>query len=213
MVGMKDKTVYIKGKWISFSREQIDQTYNLNERKNGSKFKKLVKEPNFQKIVDLLNDGKGKWNATRKNPHESITRGLLTEQTKVWFYFICSVIVPTKHLSVVREKEAVLLYVILKGYKFSVGKIIENSILSYYRGGYKGLVPHPSLITRLCILGGVEGDWEEEENFHITSPLTLTGITQGPNNKGREREAEIERENRDDVDIHQIQIESEAPEQ
>ena len=47
MVGMKDKIVYIIGKWISFSREQIDQTYNLNEMENGSKFKKLVKEPDF----------------------------------------------------------------------------------------------------------------------------------------------------------------------
>ena len=89
MVGMKDKIVYVKGKLISFSREQIDQTYNLNERKNGSKFKKLVKETNFQKIVDLLPEGKGKWNTTRKNPHESIARGVLTEQAKVWFYFIC----------------------------------------------------------------------------------------------------------------------------
>ena len=51
-----------------------------------------------------------------------------------------------------------LLSAILKGYKFSVGKIIENSIMSYYRGGYKGLVPHLTLITRLCILGGVERD-------------------------------------------------------
>ena len=59
-MGMKDKPVYVMGKWISFSREQIDQTYNLHERKNGSKFKKLVKEPDFQKIVDLLTDGKGK---------------------------------------------------------------------------------------------------------------------------------------------------------
>ena len=75
MVGMNDKIIYIRGKWISFSREHIDQTYNLNERKNGSKFKKLVEEPDFQKIVDLLTDGKGKCNATRKNPHESITWG------------------------------------------------------------------------------------------------------------------------------------------
>ena len=29
MVGVKDKTVYIRGRWISFSREQIDHTYNL----------------------------------------------------------------------------------------------------------------------------------------------------------------------------------------
>ena len=154
--------MYVRNKWISFSREEIDKTYNLNERKNGSKFKRLVKEPNFQKIVDLLTDGKGKWNAARKNPHESIMRGSLTEQAKVWFYFLCSVILPSKHLSTVRENEVVLFYAILNGYNFSVGKIIENSILSYYKGSYKGLVPHPTLINKLCILGGVEGDWEEE---------------------------------------------------
>ena len=60
MVGMKEKIAYVRGKWISFSREKIDQALNLNERKNGSKFKKLVKEPNFQKVVDLLTDGKRK---------------------------------------------------------------------------------------------------------------------------------------------------------
>ena len=122
--------------------------------KNGSKFKRQVKAPDYQKIVDLLTDGKGKWNATRKNPHESIARGALTRPAKFWFYFLCSVMMPSKHLCTVMEKEAVLLYVILKGHKFSVGKIIENSIMSYYRGGYKGLIPHPALISRLCLLGG-----------------------------------------------------------
>ena len=99
-----------------------------------------------------------------KNPHESIARGALTKLAKVWFYFLCSVILPSKNLCTIKEKEAVLLYAILKGYKFNVGKIIENSILSYYRGGYKGLIPHQALISRLCILGSVQGDWEEEEN-------------------------------------------------
>ena len=89
IVGMKDKTVYFKNKWISFNGEQIYQTYNQNERKNGSKFKTLVKELDFQKIVGFLTYGKGKWNATKKNPHESITRGSLTEQAKVLFYFLC----------------------------------------------------------------------------------------------------------------------------
>ena len=109
-------------------------------------------------MVDLLTDGKGKWNSIRKNPHESIARGSLTEEAKVWFYFICSVILPSKHLGTVREKEVILLYAILKGYKFSVGKIIDNSIMSYFRSNYRGLIPHPATITRLCILGGVEGD-------------------------------------------------------
>ena len=44
MVGLKENTVYVRGQWISFSREKIDETFNLKERKNGSKFKRLVKE-------------------------------------------------------------------------------------------------------------------------------------------------------------------------
>ena len=35
-----------------------------------------------------------------------------------------------------------------------VKEFYTNSILSYYRGRYRGLVPHPALITRLCILRG-----------------------------------------------------------
>ena len=155
-----------------------------------------MKEPDYHKIVELLTYGKGKWNSTRKNPHESIARGSLTEEAKVWFYFICSVFLPSKHLNTVREKEAILLYAILKGYKFSVGKIIENSILSYFKGCYRGLIPHPTTITRLCILGGVKGDWEEEERCPKASPLTLTRVTKGPKNRGKEKEAETEKRRR-----------------
>ena len=47
MLGVKDKTCYVKGKLISFSREKIDETFNLNKRKNSSKFKRLLKEPDY----------------------------------------------------------------------------------------------------------------------------------------------------------------------
>ena len=212
MVRMKDKTIYIIGKWISFSKEQINHTYNLQEKNNGSKFKRLMEAPNYQKIIDLLTDGKGKWNATMKNPHESIARGALTEPAKVLFYFLCSIMMSSKHLCTVRAKEVVLLYAILKGCKFSVGKIIENSILSYYRGGYKGLIPHLTLISRLYILGGVQGDWEEEENCPKTSPLTLIAITKGPKNINKGRQVEAIMEEEEPAEIQQPQPEGEAPE-
>ena len=160
----------------------------------------------------MLTEGKGKWNSTRKNFHESMVRGSLTEEVKVWFYFICSVILLYKHLSTVREKEVVLLYAILKGYKFRVGKKRKNSIFSYYRGSYRGLVSHPALITRLCILRGVEGDWEEEETCPKVAPLTLTAIIKRPKNRGKEKEVEGEKEEGDNIDIEQVQFESPAQE-
>ena len=78
MVGVKGKKVCARGKWISFSRETINEMFNMKVKKDGSKFKKMLKEPKYQKIVDLLIGGKGKWKATSKTPHESITRGSLT---------------------------------------------------------------------------------------------------------------------------------------
>ena len=104
---------------------------------------------------------------------------------------------PSKHLSIVRKEEAVLLYAILKGYKMDVGKIIEKSIYNYYCSNYRGLIPHPSTITRLCILGRVDFDREKEEICSKTSPLILTAITKPPSNKGKEKVQEIEEGSKD----------------
>ena len=64
--------------------------------------------------------------------------------------------------------------------------------MNYYRSNYKGLIPHPATITKLCIQGGVKGTWEEEERCPRTSPLTLTSITKPPDNKGKKLMKEIE---------------------
>ena len=47
MVGVREKTIYVRGEWIFFSREKINRIFNLNEQKDGSKFKKLLKEPEY----------------------------------------------------------------------------------------------------------------------------------------------------------------------
>ena len=151
MVESKGKKVYVRGKWI-----------DLKVQKDGSKFKRLLKEPKYQKIVDLLTAEKGKWKATKKTLYESISRGDLIEEAKVWFYFISSIILPSKHLSTVRRNEAIILYALLKGYKINVGKIIENFILSYFRSKCRGLIPHLAKITNLCFLRGVEEEWGKE---------------------------------------------------
>ena len=177
MVGIREDSVYVRGVWVTFGHKRINKVLQLKELKDGSKFKKLVENPNHGKIIDLLTAGQGKWEATKKNPHQTINRGSLTEEAKVWFYFIASVILPTKHLCSVREQEAIILYALLKGYKMNVGRIIEGSIRGYHLSTKRGLIPHPTTITRLCILARVKGSWEEEETCPKVTPLTLTGVT------------------------------------
>ena len=194
MVEDEGKKVYVRGKWIDFSKEKINGLFNLKVPKDGSKFKTLLKEPQYQKIMDLLIVEKGKWKATKKTFYESIAKGDLPKEAEVWFYFISSVLFPSKHLHTVRRNEAILLYTLLKGYKINVGKIIENYILSYSKSKCRGFIPHPATITSLCLLRGVEKEWGKEETYPKASPLTLTGVTKGPKNKGNEKEIEVEEE-------------------
>ena len=85
----------------------------------------------------------------------------------------------------------------LRGYKINVVKIIEKFILGYSERKCRGVIPHPAIITRLCIQGGVDEEWGTEDTYPGASPLTLTDITKGPKNrgKGKEKETEEEKEN------------------
>ena len=189
---MREGSVYVRGVWVNFRHKRINEVFQLKELEHGSKFKKLVENPDHGKIIDLLTVGQGKWEATKKNSHHAINRGSLIEEAKVWFYFIAFVIIPTKHLCSVREQEAIILYALLKGYKMNVGGLIENSIRGYHLSNKRGLIPHLATITRLCILARVQGSWEEEETCPKVSPLTLTGVTKGPRNKKQKGIIEVE---------------------
>ena len=200
MVGIREDTVFVRGVWVPFGDKSINEMFKLKELKHGSKFKKFVENPNHEKIIDLLTTGQGKWEATKKNPHYAINRGSLTKEAKVWFYFLSSVILPTKHLCVVREHEAIILYALLKGYKMNVRGLIEGSIRGYHLSNKRGLILHPTTINRLCIFVGVRGSWDEEETCPKVSPRTLTGVTKGPRNKKKQRMVEIEEKHAEDND-------------
>ena len=65
----------------------------------------------------------------------------------------------------------------------NVGGLIEGSIRGYHLSNKRGLIPHPTTISRLCIFAGVRVSWDEEETCPKASPLTLTGVTKEPRNK------------------------------
>ena len=182
LVGRKENSVYVRGIWVPYGAKTINEMYGMEGQKNGSKFKKLMNNPNHDKMARKLTDGKGQWKK-EKGEQKTLSRGDLIEEVKVWFYFLASVMVPTKHVCTLREQEAVLLYAILKGYKIDAGTVIENSIIRYHEGNKRGLIPHPATITRLCIRASVKGSWEEEEECPKVSPLTLTGVSKGLRNQ------------------------------
>ena len=186
LVGRKDNTVFVRGVWVPYGAKAINEAYGMAGHKHGSKFKKLLENPDFEKIAKKLTDGRAQLRQEKGGP-KTLNSGSLTEEAKVWFYFLASVLVPIRHLSTVREQEAIMLYAILKGYKINIGTIIENSIMRYHEGNKRGLIPHPVTITILCLKAGVKGVWEEEEEVPLTSPLLLTGVSKGPRNQKKKR--------------------------
>ena len=79
-----------------------------------------------------------------------------------------------------RQDHTLLIYALVKVLELKVGKIIQESILEYGKSNFSGNIPHPSLITLLCIKAGVKFREVEEERCHKASPLTLTRITKTP---------------------------------
>ena len=47
MVEEKGKKVYVREKWIDFIKEKINGLFNLKVQKDGSKFKRLLNEPEY----------------------------------------------------------------------------------------------------------------------------------------------------------------------
>ena len=74
-----------------------------------------------------------------------------------------------------RQDRALLLYALVKGYSLNVGKIMEHSIINYVENNFSGNIPHSTLITLLCIKGGVTCS-ETKEKCLKASLLTLTGV-------------------------------------
>ena len=120
-----------------------------------------------------MKNGLGQWKRTKTIHNAYIDRGDLTEANKVWFYFFNSVLTPSKHVSTMRQDRAILLYALVKRCCLNVGKIVEQSILDYEENSFSGNIPHPALITLLCIKGGVTFS-EIEEKCLRAFPLTLT---------------------------------------
>ena len=144
---------------MPFNGSTINILFGLNDD-DSKEFKALYREPNYENILEDLVGGSVAWTRNANQEVMSFLRTGLMEIAKTWFYFVSYKLVPSKHLSIVRRDKALLTYAIVTCYKFNVGKVIENSILM---SEYHKAITHPSLITKLCEIVGVQIGENEEK--------------------------------------------------
>ena len=68
MVGMKEDSVYVRGVSVPFGDRRINEMFKLRDLNHRSKYKKLVENPNYEKIMNLLTGREGKWESQRRTP-------------------------------------------------------------------------------------------------------------------------------------------------
>jgi len=86
----------------------------------------------------------------------TIQRGSLHPLARFWLVFMHANISPCSHVSDLTEGRATILYTILIGQVMDVGQFIANEIYRCANAASKAAFGHPSLITHLCSLAGVD---------------------------------------------------------
>ena len=68
MVGVREKTVYVRGEWISFNREKITETFNLKLAKRWVKVQEIVKRAKVSENYRLAHKWKREMEVNKDNP-------------------------------------------------------------------------------------------------------------------------------------------------
>ena len=95
-----DSTVFMRGTWVPFDSGIINRVFGLNYEDN-EEFRALYREPDYEKILQELTDGKSHWSRMTKKEIMSFLRIGLTKIAKAWFYLVSSKLVPSKQVSIV----------------------------------------------------------------------------------------------------------------
>ena len=82
----RDHTYWVRGKWVSFGPQQINQCYAL-EKVDETRFQTLQVNINWHEIFKDLTDDQAHWNITRKGELTWFPSSL-TLSAKIWFYFV-----------------------------------------------------------------------------------------------------------------------------
>ncbi|EXC25221.1 hypothetical protein L484_003434 [Morus notabilis] len=146
----KNKTK-VGGRVIKFDAETINNHFGIPATSSYQQQDFPDRDP--QEILEALCDGRARW-TIKQNTDSAFEARYLANYTKVWFHFVCTMLIPLTHISVVTKDRALVLLAIKRGEPLNVGAIINSGVHHALRKNIIGL-PYPSLLTELFLAAGV----------------------------------------------------------
>ncbi|KOM41010.1 hypothetical protein LR48_Vigan04g120800 [Vigna angularis] len=153
----KEYTSYVRGHTIRYDPDSINRFLNTEWAGEQCQFALSMEEgADFVDVESVLCVPGWHFQRNRNDAVVNIRRAYLTPLAKYWMTFSHANIQPCLHVSDITVNRALLLYCVLRGMTINIGQVIANEIqVCVNTMNNKAPLGHPSLITHLCELVGV----------------------------------------------------------
>ena len=172
-------SIFVRGKSVSLTPEAINRVYDLPEVEDQyQEFFNSIDANELKEVLNRLCEEGAEWTRGKRGAM-TFPRAFLKPEPKVWFHFLKFRLMPSSHDHFINKERAILLYCIMEGRNFDVGKLIQKQIGVCARRNSGGLW-FPSLITQLCAAHDVIIDAHEPKEQPVAqiTPSAITRILQ-----------------------------------
>ncbi|KAG5606879.1 hypothetical protein H5410_028371, partial [Solanum commersonii] len=158
----KYKIVPVRGKDVKNPNCDPDEFNNLKDK------------PPYRDIRHTLCgvDSTARWERSKDTGrHNTLHFANFNQVAKVWLKIVCSVLLPSKHVTEVTRDRVVLVYMLMKGMPINVGAILRQNMMKF-RNNLRWRFYYGRLITRFLRAKGIE---EETVDMTVAYHPDLTG--------------------------------------
>ncbi|KOM52187.1 hypothetical protein LR48_Vigan09g084600 [Vigna angularis] len=154
----KDYMSYVKGKIIWYDPDSINRFMHSEWTGVQCQFALNMEEGSeFDDIESVVCVPGGHFQRNMNGAVVHIKKVDLTPLAKYWMAFSHANIQPCSHVSDITVSRAIFLYCVLRGMNINIRHVIANEIQTCAStANNKAPLGHPSLITHLCWLAGVD---------------------------------------------------------
>ncbi|KOM40859.1 hypothetical protein LR48_Vigan04g105700 [Vigna angularis] len=149
---------YVRGHAIRYDPESINNFLNTVWAGEQCQFALCMEEgTDFDDVERVLCIPGGHFQRNRTGSVVNIRRTDLTSLAKYWMTFSHANIQPCSHVSDITLSRALLLYCAIRNLNVNIGQVIADEIrMCANTTNSKAPLGHPSLITHLCKIAGVD---------------------------------------------------------
>ncbi|KAH0679319.1 hypothetical protein KY284_020404 [Solanum tuberosum] len=169
----KYKIVPVRGEDVKFSAHILNELLGTPNC-DPDVFNDLKDKPPYRDIRHTLCgvDSNARWELSKDTGrHNTLHFASFNQVARVWLKIVCSVLLPTKHLTDVTRDRVVLVYMLMKGMPINIGAFLRQNMMKF-RNNLRWRFCYGGLITRFPRIEGIE---KKEVDMTVAYHPDLTG--------------------------------------